>query len=121
MAVGTAEENRTDLTSERTRTARAILVEAALLGVLADTAIRNAPEGLGWTVWVLSLSLAALSVAWRRGLTVNREQLAWLATAVACAAAYAWRDAEQLLAFNVLGTLVALAMFSMSAAGLPVA
>jgi len=110
-----------DTTSERTGTARAILVEAVLLGVLADTALRNASEGLGWTVWVLSLALAALSVAWRRGLTVSREQLAWLATAVACATAYAWRDAEELLAFNVLGTLVALAMFSMSAAGLPVA
>src|SRR5688572_33134110 len=120
MATTSFDTEKGDITSERTHTARAILLEAALLGVLADTALRNASEGLGWTVWVLSLSLAALSVAWRRGLTVTREQIAWLGTAVACATAFAWRDAEELLAFNVLGTLVALAMFSMSAAGLPV-
>lgn len=119
MTSGIAGAESQDITSARTRTARAILVEAALLGVLADGALRNAPDGLGWTIWVIALSLAALNVARRRELSVTREQMAWLAAAVLCAAAFAWRDAELLMVGNVFGTLVALAMYSMSAAGAP--
>lgn len=121
MAAGILDADRTGLDGERTRTARTILFEAALLGVLADGAIRNAPEGLGWTVWVFALALAALNVARRRELPINREQIAWLGAAVIFAAAFAWRDADQLRAFNVLGTLVAVSLYSMSASGGPVA
>ena len=121
MAAAIAETERDELTSERTRTARTILVEAALLGVLADGALRNAGDGLGLTLWVIVLALAAVNVAWSRGLSVTREQMAWLGAAVACSAAFAWRDAESLRVVNVLGLLVALAMFSMSAARLPAA
>jgi hypothetical protein len=121
MTVGTAELDRSDITSERTQVARRILIEAALLGVLADGAIRNAPDGLGWTLWVLALALAAVNVARRRRLNVTREQVAWLGAAVACAVAFSWRDAEELRVANVFGTLVALTMFAMTAAGLPAA
>jgi len=121
MTVGIAHADRDVTESERTRTARAVLLEAALLGILADATLRIAPDGLGWTLWVAALALAAADVARRRRLPLNREQVAWLGTAAACAAAFAWRDAEELRVANVFGTLVALAMFSMSAAGLPVA
>jgi hypothetical protein len=119
MAAGTTDPNHGDATAERHRAARHILIEAGLLGVLADAALRNAPDGLGWTLWVLTLALAAVTVARRRGLRMTREQVAWLGAAVACAAAFAWRDADDLRAVNVLGTLVALALFAMSATGLP--
>ncbi|HSQ31476.1 MAG TPA: DUF4173 domain-containing protein [Gemmatimonadaceae bacterium] len=109
------------MTGEHTRVARRVLIEAVLLGVLADAVLRNAGDGLGWTLWIIALAAAAVSVIRRRELTVTREQIAWLGAAIACAAAFAWRDAEQLRATNVLGTLVALAMFGMSAAGLPAA
>ncbi|HZI29173.1 MAG TPA: DUF4173 domain-containing protein [Gemmatimonadaceae bacterium] len=109
------------VTSERARVARATLTEAALLGLLADGALRNAPGGLGWTIWVFGLAFAALNIARRRDISLTREQIAWLAVAIACAAAFAWHDAEELQALNVFGTLVALAMFSMAAAGLPAA
>ncbi|MGQ0539691.1 MAG: DUF4153 domain-containing protein, partial [Gemmatimonadaceae bacterium] len=109
------------MTGQRTGAVRRILVVAALLGVLADVALRSAPDGLGWTLWVVALALAAVNVARRRGLSVTREQMVWLGAAAACAAAFAWRDADELGAANVLGTLVALAMFAMSAAGLPAA
>ncbi len=121
MAVGIADANKGDMTGERTRAARRILIEAVLLGVLADAALRNAGDGLGWTLWVVALAAAALDVARRRNPGATREPMAWLGAAVACAAAFAWRDADQLRAANVLGTLVALAMFAMSAAGLPAA
>ncbi len=110
-----------DTTAGRTSAARLILTDAVLLGVLADGALRNAGEGLGLTVWVVALALAALHVARRRGLAVSREQLAWLGAAAICAGAFAWRDAGDLRAANVLGILVALSMFAMSAAGLPAA
>ena len=121
MAVGTVDVDKSEMTRGRTWAARRILIEAALLGVLADSALRNAPAGLGWTLWVVALALTAVNLARRGGFRVTREQMAWLGAAVACAAAFAWRDAEELRAANVLGTLVALAMFSMSAAGLPAA
>ncbi|HEX4933569.1 MAG TPA: DUF4153 domain-containing protein, partial [Gemmatimonadaceae bacterium] len=110
-----------DLAADRSTHARRILVEAASLGFLADVALRNAPGGLGWTLWVVALALAALNVARHRGLRVSGEQGAWLAVAVACAAAFSWRDAEALRLANVLGTLVAVAMFAMAAAGQPAA
>ena len=121
MAAGIAQANTGNMTDERTRAARRVLTVAVMLGVLADAALKNAPGGLGWTLWVVALSLAALYVAQTRAFSVTRKQTAWLAAAVACATAFAWRDADELRAANVLGTLVALALFGMSATGLPAA
>ncbi len=104
---------------ERVRLARRVLTIAALLGILADVALRNAPDGLGWTLWVFALGVAALDIARRRGQGLSREELAWLGEAVACAITFAWRDAEALRVANIFATLVALSMFSMSATGLP--
>lgn len=120
MTAGTVHIASTGATSTRTRAARVMLVGAALLGLFADVALRNAPGGLGWTVWVLSLALTATAVARRIGHPLSSEPLAWLAIAVVCAAGVAWRDAEVLRVLNVFGTLVAIAMFSMSAAAMPV-
>lgn len=110
-----------DIDDANARNARYVVIEALLLGVLADSALRTAPGGLGWTVWVGVLALAAVNVAQRRGLSVTWEQRAWLGTAVACAIAFAWRDAEELRVYNVFGSLVALGMFAMSASGKPAA
>ncbi|HKS07298.1 MAG TPA: DUF4173 domain-containing protein [Gemmatimonadaceae bacterium] len=110
----------TSLTSERARAARGVLATSALLGVGADVALRNLQGGLGWTLWVFALSAAAVNVARRRSILTS-EQILWLGTAIACATAFAWRDSENLRVANVLGTLVAIAMFAMSAARLPAA
>jgi Domain of unknown function (DUF4153) len=119
MAVAISDAGTRDITGEHTHAARRILLDAVLLGVLADGALQNAGDGLGWTLWVVALTIAAVNVVRCRGLSVSREQAAWLGAAIACAAAFAWRDADELRAANVLGTLVALTMFAMSAAGLP--
>jgi hypothetical protein len=121
MADGTAEIDKGHATGQRTGAARRILIVALVLGVLADVALRNAPDGLGWTFWVVALAVAAVIVAPHRGLGLTRELGAWLGAAVACAAAFSWRDADELGAANILGTLVAFAMLAMSAAGLPAA
>jgi hypothetical protein len=119
MTASLSEPLTNDFALERPHTARRILVEAVVLGVVADGALRNAPGGLGWTLWVTALALAAWNVAQRHGHKVTREQLGWLGLGVACAVAFAWRDAEELRAANVLGTLVAFTLFAMSAAGSP--
>lgn len=106
-------------TSQRPPAARRILATGLALGVLADVALHAAPDGLGWTLWVLALALGAWYVTRQRQSAATREELAWLATAIACATAFSWRDADELRGANVLGTLVALAMFAMAAAGLP--
>lgn len=116
-----AQWDETDLQPPATRTARQLLVQAVLLGALADGALRNAQGGLGWTIWIIGLAFAAVVIATQSGDRLKREQSAWLLLAVGCAAAVAWRDAESVQAANVLGTLAALAMFAMSAARAPAA
>ena len=121
MTATIVERDSIDSPSERASAARRILIEAALLGVLADGVLRNAPDGLGWTLWIIALSLSALNVSRRRGVDLTIEQVSWLVAAVGCAAAFSWRDAEALRVANVFGTLVAVTLYSMCAAGLPAA
>ncbi|MGQ0767393.1 MAG: DUF4153 domain-containing protein [Gemmatimonadota bacterium] len=119
MVGAITDDSTEDMVLERTGAARRVLIEAILLGVMADALLRFAPEGLGWTAWVAALALAAVNVARYSGSGLTREQLSWLAAAVACAGAFAWRDAENLRVANVFATLVAVSLFSMSAAGAP--
>jgi hypothetical protein len=109
-----------DVREATTTSARQIVLQAALLGLLADSALRNGPGGLGWAIWVAGLAIGTTLVVRYRGDRLGREQAGWLTAAVLCAAAVAWRDGE-LQPWNVLGTLGALAMFAMSASGLPAA
>lgn len=119
MVAGITAPASDESVTERARTPRRILLQGVSLGILADMAFRHAPGGLGWTLWIVALAVAALHVSRHDGLVPSREQRGWLAMAVACALAFAWRDAEALSAANLLGTLVALGLFAMSAAGSP--
>lgn len=101
------------------RAARTVLAAGVGLGILADLLLRNAPDGLGWTIWVLLLATAAMVIARRGGDRLGREPFLWLGVAVLCAVAFSWRDLEELRVANVFGSLVALAMFSMVATGRP--
>lgn len=119
MTAGIAGVSSTEVTRAPLHGARYVLLLAVLLGVTADTVLRLAPGGLGWLLWILALAGAALHTAHRMERPLARESLAWLGTAVACAAAFAWRDAEQLRVANIFGTLVAIALFAMTTVGLP--
>ena len=121
MTAGSADARLEVPATRPVRAARTALVSAGILGVVADLTLRTAGDGLGWTLWVFSLAGTALHVGRRRGIPVSTEPIAWLAVAVTCAAAFAWRDAEALRIANVLGTLVAVSMFGMAASGLPAA
>ncbi|NUQ07284.1 MAG: DUF4173 domain-containing protein [Anaerolineae bacterium] len=121
MTAGSADARLEVPATRPVRAARTALVSAGILGVVADLTLRTAGDGLGWTLWVVALAGTALHVGRRRGIPVSTEPIAWLAVAVTCAAAFAWRDAEALRLANVLGTLVAVSMFGMAASGLPAA
>lgn len=121
MATAVMDLDDDDVRAWTARSARQIILQATLLGLLADNILRRAPGGLGWSIWIAALAISVVLVVRYRGGRVSREQSAWLATSVACAAAVAWRDADLLQATNVFATLVALAMFAMCRAGLPAA
>lgn len=120
MARGEADWQLVNEPTHYTSSARQVLLQALLLGLIADNVLRTAGDGLGWTAWVVFLSIGALLVIWQRGDRPNFEQSAWLGVAIAFAAAFAWRDAEPLRQLNVLGTLTALALFAMASARAPV-
>lgn len=119
MTAGIARVHTTEITHARLHGARHVLLLAVLLGVVADTVLRLAPGGLGWLLWMLASAGAVLYLARHLERPLAREPLAWLGVAVACAALFAWRDAEQLRVASLFGTLVAVALFSMTAAGVP--
>jgi hypothetical protein len=98
----------------RTTLARWLLLEALLLGTLADSVLRTTSLGAGWFLWTLGLVLTVALLAKRFGVGVTAEQRLWLVLALASAVMLSWRDAEMLRLGNVAATLVALAMFSMS-------
>lgn len=106
-----------DLLGEPSRAARtradapptgALLWQALLLGISADTFLRDGPVGPGLAAWVAILSLATLSLTWRAGRRLPRETQAWLVTAILVAMLTAWRDTEALQVldcFTVVGSL----------------
>jgi hypothetical protein len=119
MAVAMMELEAEEQLETRTRSARQIALQAVLLGILADNAFRSALDGFGWTIWIAALAIATVLVMRYRSQSLRTEQTTWLLVAVACAFGVAMRAAEPLLQLNVLGTLVALAMFSMVSVGRP--
>jgi hypothetical protein len=106
-------------TSDRARFARLVLAEALLLGVLTDTVLRDAPWGIGWTLWVAGFVVTVCLLAVRGGATLTREQIAWAAVAVVCSIGFAWRDAGVLHLVDWLAGTFALAMLSMTFARVP--
>ena len=101
--------------------ARAILGQAALLGVAADLLLRDGFMGIGLPIWLLLLSLSAVALVWRDGRALNREAGTWLIVATLLGAATAWRAADALQAFDFLAALFALGMAAIAIADVRVA
>jgi hypothetical protein len=119
MATGAVAFEHADEQTTTGRTARQIILQAALLGVLADNLLRHPGGGVGWTAWVASLAVVAIVIARHRQSRITRSQYAWLGAAVLCAGGLAWRDAEMLKVLDVFGTLAALSLAAMTFARVP--
>lgn len=119
MAASAVQPDEVTAETSIPRRARRLLIHAVLLGALADAALRNADGGLGWTIFIIGLACAAIIFAAQNGDRLTREQSVWLLLAVIPAMTVAWRHAEALQVANVLATLIALALFAMSAARAP--
>jgi hypothetical protein len=81
---------------------------AFTIGIAGDLLLRTGPWGLNLPVWItLAVGTAAWFTARARGTPWWREST-WYLPAVFFAACVAWRDAEQLTAWNILGVLLTL-------------
>lgn len=95
--------------------ARLVLVEAAVLGVLADATMRTESAGAGFTLWTLGLAVTVALVALRSGRPLKPLQYVWLGLSLLFAVAFAWRDADMLQVMNFMAAHAALVLFTMSA------
>lgn len=83
---------------------------ALSLAVSADALFRDGLGGAAFPVWMGMTVVSLVGLAWRGNLVVPRETAAWLATAMFFSIGLAWRDSEQLQAFDFLATVGSLLM-----------
>ena len=96
--------------------ARAILLQALLLGVAADLLLRDGITGIGLPLWLLLLALSAAALFLRAGRQLPRETAAWLTVSTLLGSAMAWRAADALQFFDFAATIFALGMAAVSLA-----
>ena len=89
---------------------RLILTAALVVGIAADALLRAGFQGVGFTLFIAIVALAALALATRDGRAVSREARLWLLLAVLAGAGLAWRAPSELLALDFLATLLALGL-----------
>ena len=93
-------ESATHNPAARASIARAVVLEALLLGLFADSALRSDALGAGWPVWIAALAATTFALARRGAAPLTAGQAGWLALAVTCSALFAlvllglarWRD-----------------------------
>jgi hypothetical protein len=107
LSIDTSPATRPALTRE---IARATIGIAAVLAFTGDVLLFDDPVGLGFGIWIALLTLAMIELAWRDDRSLPREAAAWLAIAVLCAGAVAWRSAAELRALDLLATAGALGL-----------
>lgn len=87
-----------------------ILAAAALLGLLGDLLLRPGPRGLGFALWIVGFTMAAIALGrWTRP---PGDAWKWTLPMLVFAALVVWRDSPTLRALNLfaMGTLLALTL-----------
>jgi hypothetical protein len=104
--------------TERTSLARAVLLPAIALGVLADVVVRAHPPGFGLLLWTASLVGAGAGLVWWRRDTF-RGVAWWLPLAALVAASgLAWRDSPALKALDLFALTIVFALTAVRSPGL---
>src|SRR5262249_37754230 len=86
----------------------ATLALAFSLAVSADALFRSGVDGAAFPAWVAMTAGCLLALAARADRAVPRETSGWLAVAVLFSIGLAWRDSDELQAFDFLVTVGAL-------------
>lgn len=90
--------------TERAALARRLLIEAAFLGALGDSLLREGP-GIGLFIWSVGFAIVVLRLIRRRGDGVRREQFGWLTAMLVFAGFFAWRDSADLLFYDFVAAV----------------
>jgi hypothetical protein len=91
--------------------ARRLLLDAVVIGGLADALLRNG-LGLGFFMWLVAVAVTFAHFVLRRGNRLTREQGAWLTAALFFGGAFVWRDSDSLLFYDFLAIFVAAALLA---------
>jgi hypothetical protein len=98
---------------ERTRIGLSILALGLALGILGDALLRARPWGVNIFLWISVLGVALTVLEHRfTGLGAHHRR-GLVATAVLCAAAFAWHDSPTLNLLNGLGVLISFGLMAL--------
>lgn len=100
--------------------ARAALLAALTLGILANALLHDGLWGIGAGLWIVLVAAVVVALVWRRGDRIEGDQLSWMIAAIFFACMLAWRDEESLRAFDIFAVILCAAMLGMSLARSPV-
>jgi hypothetical protein len=87
---------------------------AAVIGITGDALMHDGHATVAFGIWVALIALNAVALLWRAGRSASGETVAWLIGSVVFAAALAWRNSEELQAFDVLAAIACLGMAAVS-------
>jgi hypothetical protein len=102
--------------NERTKKGLEIIQAAFILGILGDSLLRATPWGLNFFLWITALAagLWVVTVRYRKE-TPRTSSLLLHGSLIFFAAMFIWRDAVQLMVFDVLAILMILAVLTLPA------
>lgn len=103
--------------SLRPRLARALLLNAVLVGLAGDSLLRDGIQGVAFPLWIGIAALNLVALVWKADRTVTAAAAAWLCAAFAFSIGLAWRNADNLQAFDFLATAACLAMAALTTSG----
>ncbi len=102
--------------NERTKKGLEIVQTAFILGILGDSLFRATPWGLNFFLWVTALAAGLWVVTVRyRNEKPKMNSLLLHGALIFFAAMFVWRDAVQLMVFDVLAILMVLAVLTLPA------
>jgi Domain of unknown function (DUF4173) len=97
--------------NNKTKTGLQILEVSVVLGILADSLLRETPFGLNILLWLSALVLAIIFLGLRnKSETLNLQTVALHGALIFFAACFAWRDSEQLKLLEGLAIFTILAV-----------